>query len=113
MSAGRDVLRVLLGEGITVTKRADGSLGLVPSERVTPELLDLARAAKPQITAIVAGLPAPNACEVCGEPTGWHDGKTQAKCVGCATVVTERLLAEMGIRPPFRRHDIAQEVSAA
>jgi NAD-dependent DNA ligase len=105
---GRDVLRTLLGEGVRVQRRQDGSFGLIPSDRVTPDLLQLARDAKPQITAIVSTIPAPNACEVCGSPTGWNDGKTQTKCVGCASIVAERWFLDRGLPTP---RDISREIA--
>jgi hypothetical protein len=52
--AGRDVLRVLWSEGVRVTRRPDGSLGLAPPERVTADIRQLARDAKGEFVNLPA-----------------------------------------------------------
>jgi len=83
--SGRDILRVLWSEGLRVTERPDGSLALIPPERVTADLLQLACDAKPEIAVVVAGL-----CPVCGDPSGEPDLE-QAHCGDCALLAAERL----------------------
>ena len=88
--SGRDILRVLWSEGLRVTERPDGSLALIPPERVTADLLQLACDAKPEIAVVVAGLPAAGLCPVCGDPSGEPDLE-QAHCGDCAVIAAERL----------------------
>jgi len=90
MSAGQDILRVLLSEGVRVQRRADGSLALIPPERVTSAIIQLAKDAKPEIAAALDHLPAPGRCPICGDPTGWPE-KTQLHCVTCGLIACERL----------------------
>ncbi len=89
MSA-RDVLRAIWSSGVTVTTRPDGSLALVPSQRVTPDVLQLASTAKPEIAAVITELPAPGCCPICGDSTGWPN-TAQLHCVACALLAAERL----------------------
>src|SRR4051812_29048058 len=98
MSA-RDVLRVLWGESVRVTRRDDGTLALVPIERVTPDVLQFARDAKPEIIELLATLPAPGRCPICGDQNGWLDlnGSTTAHCVTCAQIAADRYLEECDI----------------
>ena len=88
--AGRDVLRVLWSEGLRVVTRPDGSLSLSPSSLVTPDLVRLARDAKPEIEAVVRFLPSPNCCAICGTPVD-ADGKAETHCTDCALLAAERL----------------------
>lgn len=89
----RDALRTLWAEGVRVNRRDDGSLALAPAARVTPDLLTLANTAKPEIARLVAALPAPGRCPICGARTGWRH-QTQIHCVACARLAAHRLLAE-------------------
>lgn len=88
--AGRDVLRALWSAGLRVVKRPDGSLSLAPSDRVTPDLVRLARDAKAEIEAVVADLPAVGRRPICGDSGGYPD-KAQAHCTTCAPIAAERL----------------------
>lgn len=87
------MLRLIWAEGVTVTTRTDGTLALVPTERVTADIVQLARDAKPAIAELMATLPAAGCCPICGASTGWGeiDGSTTANCVSCALIVAERL----------------------
>jgi len=104
-----DVLRTLWGEGVRGPTRADGSLALAPSERATPDILQLARDAKAEIAARLATLPAPGRCPICGGSTGWGeiDGSTTAHCVGCALIAAERL----GLGPRYISPEIEVDPS--
>jgi len=84
-SAAVIAIRPLLWYGIRIRRRDDGSLALTPSELVTPDVLELARAVKPEIEALLAELPAPGRCPICGDPTGWPDSTT-AHCTQCALI---------------------------
>lgn len=92
------VLRVLWSEGVRVAKRPDGSLGLIPSELVTPDILQLAKDAKPEIAAAMAALPSGGSCPICGSSTG-HADLDQLHCVDCALIGLERVCAELDISP--------------
>lgn len=111
MSAGRDVLRVLWSEGLRVIVRPDGSLALTPPALVTADLVQLARDAKPEIESVVRALPEPNRCDICGDPDGWNDGKTQTRCTTCVQLAADRLLAELATRPRFLS-DISERATA-
>lgn len=102
--AGRDVLRVLWSEGVRVTKRSDGSLGLAPPELVTADIRHLARDARSEIEAVVQFLPSPNCCQICGTPV-YADGLSLTNCTDCALIAAER----MGLTQALHGYDIPQE----
>lgn len=89
MTPGVAVIRLLWCEGLRIRRRDDGSLALVPSELVAPDLLQLARDAKAEIEAAITALPAGGRCPICGEPNGW-DEKTQLHCTACAEIAAAR-----------------------
>ena len=85
-----------------IRDRTDGTLALVPTERVTADIVQLARDAKPAIVELMAALPAPGHCPICGASNGWGaiDGTTTAQCVSCALIAVNRFLeAERYISP--------------
>lgn len=107
--AGRDVLRVLWGEGVRVTY-VDSVPRLTPPELITPEILGLATFAKPEIIAVVRDLPAPGRCPICGDPH--NDPGAQAHCTDCSLIAFERYWA-MGGRGGFEACDISRETDRA
>ena len=97
---------MLWSEGVCVTKRADGSLALTPPERVTPDIRQLAKDAKPAIEAVVRFLPSPNCCQICGDPTEAF-GKQLVNCTDCALIAAERL----GFTRPTVTNGLSQDIS--
>lgn len=87
--AGRDVLRLLFAEGVRVVMREDGPrLIAEPGCEITPDVIELARQAKPEILPIVAELPAPGRCRICGWQGIWKSA--EALCSVCACRANER-----------------------
>lgn len=102
-------MRLLFAEGVQV-KFEDGQPYLVaePGCEITTDVIALAKAAKPEILAIVAELPAQGRCRVCGWQGIWQG--TEALCSVCACYANERnrpvidaLIAEHQARKAARK----------
>src|SRR3954470_19330663 len=95
MNRGREVLRELWAAGVRVELCGE-RFRLTPLGLAGDDLRDRLRAHRADVAAIVRQLPAPDRCQICGDPTGWNDGKLFANCTRCALVAAERVLAELG-----------------
>ena len=90
MNDARDLLRDLWRHGVRVHLMPD-RLRLDPPG-VTPDPLRLALLEyRAEVKAILATLPAPDHCQVCGEVTRGPAGNAgHINCVACALIVAER-----------------------
>lgn len=86
----RDLLRDLWRHGVRVQLMPD-RLRLDPPN-VTPESLRLALLEyRAEVKAVLATLPAPDRCQVCGDETRGPAGNTgHIHCVDCALIVADR-----------------------
>lgn len=108
MSVARALLRDLWRVGVPVHLMPD-RLRLDPPG-VAPEPLRLAlREVASEVTALLAELPAPGRCRICGAvtngPTDWPDAGN-INCVACAVIVAER----MGLMPRTKAARITGDI---
>lgn len=90
MTDARDLLRDLWRHGVRVELLAD-RFRLVPSGVAPDALRVMVREYADDIADLLALLPSPDRCEVCGDATRGPQGNTGLiHCVECALVVAER-----------------------
>jgi hypothetical protein len=98
MSAARDLLRRLWALGVRVHPAGD-RFRLTPAGATPAELRELLKTHRADVAALLAQLPAPGRCQICGDPTGWNDGRLLANCTNCALAAFERAFSGVDLDP--------------
>ena len=88
--AAAEVVRGFWRAGIRL--RADGGrICLTPGDSVTAEMSARLAAHHADVLLLLETLPAPDRCRICGDATGWAEGRMHAHCTACALVAAERI----------------------
>jgi hypothetical protein len=110
VSVARETIRQLWRLGVRV--QTDGErFRLTPPGVVPEDIRAQLRSNRGEIAALLTQLPAPDRCQICGESTGWDDGKLLANCTACALVAAERVFAKLGVEMPTTRGEANSESS--
>src|SRR5688500_592586 len=112
MTTAKQVIRALSAVGVRIELAGD-RFKLVPAGVASDDQRQRLHEHRTDVKSIIEDLPAPDRCRICGDPTGWHDGKTLANCTHCALASAEQWLAERGIEmPPPLTPELFAELTA-